>query len=531
MYTVIVAEDEERIRRGIVRNVKWESVGFRVIGEAENGADALELVEQLEPDLLITDIRMPFINGIELARQIREVRPAVQIMFLSGYDDFSYAQEAIQYNIISYLLKPISAEDLEKELAKVKKKLDRQFEMFSRTDRVKKEMEKSEFLLPLLLDTIEKNDDAEKELREMAVSVGLLRNAESPSLSFAVVVTRIQDADGTDRTTRATADAVDMILGKYVRHVSCYLKGEVISILAATASGFNKYLHILSEEIVQSVERILKLNCLVGISRSVRRLTDCRECYLEAVNAVSYSGEGGSRIYFISDEEPEQNVGQERIHEITEHLEGLLKSGSTEELERYLDKVEQYVRSWNFTVMYFGVLIFQMAAAVHGAVYVAAGEEALKQLQKDYPLNDVRLVERMTEGFRTIRKMCLAAKSLISTQKKKSSEIICEKALEIIENKYADQELSLLSVSGEIGVSPNYLSTLIKKNTGRTFVELLTDRRIRKARELLLGTTMKIREITEACGYRDQFYFSHCFKKITGMSPKECRRANEQKQE
>ena len=101
MYTVIVAEDEERIRRGIVKNVKWESAGFRVIGEAENGADALEMVEQLEPDLLITDIRMPFINGIELARQIREVRPAVQIMLLSGYDDFSYAQEAIQYNIIS----------------------------------------------------------------------------------------------------------------------------------------------------------------------------------------------------------------------------------------------------------------------------------------------------------------------------------------------------------------------------------------------------------------------------------------------
>ena len=198
MYTVIVAEDEERIRRGIVKNVKWESAGFRVIGEAENGADALEMVEQLEPDLLITDIRMPFINGIELARQIREVRPAVQIMFLSGYDDFSYAQEAIQYNIISYLLKPISAEELEKELNKVRKKLDRQYELFSRTDRVKKEMEKSEFLLPLLLDSIEKGDEAERELREMAVSVGLLRNAESPSLGFVVVVTRIQDADGAD---------------------------------------------------------------------------------------------------------------------------------------------------------------------------------------------------------------------------------------------------------------------------------------------------------------------------------------------
>ena len=120
-----------------------------------------------------------------------------------------------------------------------------------------------------------------------------------------------------------------MILSKYVRHVSCYLKGEIISILAATSSGFNKYLHILSEEIVQSVERMLKLDCLVGISRSVKKLTECRECYLEAVNAVSYSDEGGSHIYFISDEEPEQNVGQERIREITEHLEGLLKSGSS----------------------------------------------------------------------------------------------------------------------------------------------------------------------------------------------------------
>src|SRR5699024_12255105 len=127
----------------------------------------------------------------------------------------------------------------------------------SRSTRVNKEMEKAEFLLPVLRDSIEKGDEAERELREMAVSVGLLRNAESPSLGFVVVVTRIQDADGADRTTRATADAVDMILGKYVRHVSCYLKGEVISILAATASGFNKYLHILSEEIVQDRKSVV----------------------------------------------------------------------------------------------------------------------------------------------------------------------------------------------------------------------------------------------------------------------------------
>ena len=99
MYTVIVADDEQEIRRSLIRKVDWGSVGFQVIGEAENGEEALELTEKLEPDLLLTDIRMPFISGIELARQVREIRPATQIAFLSGFDDFSYAQQAIQYNL------------------------------------------------------------------------------------------------------------------------------------------------------------------------------------------------------------------------------------------------------------------------------------------------------------------------------------------------------------------------------------------------------------------------------------------------
>lgn len=91
-YTVVVADDEEAIRSSLVRRVNWEKIGFEVIGEAENGADALELVEKLEPDLLLTDIKMPFLSGIELARAVREVRPMVQIAFLSGFDDFAYAQ-------------------------------------------------------------------------------------------------------------------------------------------------------------------------------------------------------------------------------------------------------------------------------------------------------------------------------------------------------------------------------------------------------------------------------------------------------
>lgn len=529
MYTVIVADDEEEIRRGIIQKVDWERIGFEVIGEAENGADALELVEKLEPDLLVTDIRMPFLSGIELARQIREVRPSVQIAFLSGFDEFSYAQQAIQYNIVSYLLKPISARELEAELVKIKHIMDEKFEEFTRQNQAQQEIEKSEFLLPLLLDSFLQGRVAEEELQKNAVQSGLLGNSNIENMRYVVIVTGIVDTEGNDRTSRASVNAVDMILKKYVRYASCYLKGRVVSVLAATQSGINKYLHILVEEIVQSVERMMKMKCQIGVGRSVGLLSDCREGYLEAMNAIQYSTNGESNVYFIYDEEKSMHFSQEEFQGSVEKIETLLRGGSAEELEQYLDGLEQEMWEKKNVLALFSLLISMIVASVYKVVYAVAGEAEVSRLQAEYPLHAMHEPERMTESFQNMKKMCMAAKDTIAEQRKKSSEVICEKAVQMIEQRYTEQELSVIQVSEEIGVSPNYLSALIKKNTGSTFVELLTKKRIEKAQELLCCTSMKIREITEACGYRDQYYFSHCFKKATGMSPNGCRREHEQR--
>ena len=130
IYTVVVADDEDELREAVCTMIPWEELGFRLAGSASNGLDALQLVEKYEPDLLLTDIRMPFISGIELARQVREVRPATNIAFLSGYDDFAYAQQAIQYNIISYMLKPLTMEGLGAELRAIRQKIDAQYALF-----------------------------------------------------------------------------------------------------------------------------------------------------------------------------------------------------------------------------------------------------------------------------------------------------------------------------------------------------------------------------------------------------------------
>lgn len=531
MYTIIVADDEEQIRRGIIKNVDWEKIGFQVVGEAENGADALELVEKLEPDLLLTDIRMPFLSGIELARQIREIRPTVQIAFLSGYDDFSYAQQAIQYNIVSYMLKPISSKDLEAELYKIKNIMDEKFAEFARINTANNEIQTSEFLMPLLLDSFIQGKTADKILVSNAVDCGFLKNAESDNnFEYVILVTVIEDENGENITGRSSVNAVDMILKKYVRYASCYLQGRIVSVVAATHAGLNKYLHILVEEIVQSVERIMCKRCKIGVSRNVSRLSECREGYLESMNAVSYSDQGESRVYFISDEEKNEAFSQEQIQNIVDNIENLLRGGSAKDLEEYILSLEGTLRIGKNSLMVISLLISEIVAAVYRVVYAVVGDSGVQKIQSEFPLDKMQNFERVTESFNKVTQMCHEAKNLIMMQRKRSSEVICEKAIEIIESRYTEQDLSVVLISNEIGVSPNYLSSLIKKSTGRTFVELLTEKRISKAKELLHSTSMKIKDITEACGYRDQYYFSHCFKKITGMSPNGCRREYEQRE-
>lgn len=127
MYTVLMVDDEEDIRKALISAVDWQELGFEIVGEASNGVEALELVEQLDPDLLVSDIKMPLVGGIELARAVRELRPNVQIVFLSGYDHFKFAKEAIRYNILEYLLKPLSPKQIVEEFKNIKNKMDEKY--------------------------------------------------------------------------------------------------------------------------------------------------------------------------------------------------------------------------------------------------------------------------------------------------------------------------------------------------------------------------------------------------------------------
>ena len=524
MYTVVVADDEEELRRALIRKVDWESIGFSVVGEAENGVEALEMVEKYEPDLLLTDIRMPFLSGIELARQVREVRPATQIAFLSGFDDFSYAQQAIQYNIVSYMLKPISAAELTEELVKIRKKIDEKFLRFV-TPSVEAEREEIfRFLMPLLLDGYWglADDALEARLLSEAIACGLVRDEES-DISYAVMITSIIDADGGNQTSRTTVRAVEQILEKYIKQVSFYIRGRVVSFLQASPSRFDKYLHIIVEEIAQSVRRIMKCEAQIGVSRVAEQLSGAHEAYVEAMNVIRYAKKTAVTTHFIADVERGEDFDIKKIQASVDELEKHMRGGSREELNDYLSDVFERMEQEQMSSAVMSFTLSQMVTAVMRIVYAVAEESAAEEFQKNVPL----FLNEAKEGKDVLREryinFCLSARDLISEQRKKSSTQLCDKAREIIEKNYMNQDLSLGYVSNEIAVSPNYLSALIKKATGSTFVDLLSQKRIEVAKELLMCTDKKIREIAGECGYSDQHYFSYCFKKYTGMSPNACR--------
>ena len=294
-YTVIVADDEDELREAVCMMTPWKDFGFCLVGSASNGLDALQLVEKLEPDLLLTDIRMPFISGIELARQVREIRPATNIAFLSGYDDFEYAQQAIQYNIISYMLKPLTMEGLASELRLIREKIDAQFARFRQAPSKMHGMDlQAAMLMPLVLDDYADPEGA-GQAEEYARQCGLLRDLDDRPCCT-VMVSVLLNEGGANCTTPAFVASVDQLAAKYLRCVSFYTSGKVVSVLMGSPSDFSEYLHILADEIPQMAERVLGSQCRIGVSRMVHTLTALHDAYREAMDALRQGdgAEGGT---------------------------------------------------------------------------------------------------------------------------------------------------------------------------------------------------------------------------------------------
>ena len=518
MYSVLVVDDEARQREAVIKSVDWQGAGFNVVGDAENGIEALEQLEKLEPDLILTDIKMPLMTGLELARKVREVRPATKLVILSGYDDFEYAQEAFKYNVIRYLLKPISAQELGDELVKIREEMDYEFEQLksgTSDENTSIRLEKAEFLLPLLLGTGDDNYPDEVLLQ----TAKRLEIVKSDGDCFSVVVSKFKNLQGKNVTESHHIDFVNAIVGKYADCESFLVNGRIVTLVTSTPADMSTKLRLPVIEMVQSAKKLLSQKCTIGISQTVDRPSLLAFACTQAITARRYTSDGAGDIRYINDQEPKSSFEYEAVDKSVDRLEQLLKVGTKQEINDYLE--EMLAGKSRGGIDY---LIIQILATAHRCVSVLSDANALSELFSSNNFITSRLSFDYNERYKKeLISLCLNARDMISRSQRHESESICDKALQIINNEYMNEDLSLTDASEKLGVSPNYLSALIKKTKSQNFVSLVTERRMKAASDLLLCTSMKIFEISQKCGYSDQHYFSYCFKRYYGMSPNKYR--------
>lgn len=275
LLSVVVADDEQELLGAVCQLIDWAGIGFKLVGKASNGLDALQLVEELQPDFLLTDIHMPFISGTALAAQVKAVQPLIQVAFLSGYDEFEYAQQGIASEVIAYLLKPISMAQLTQELIEIHRKIEKKQADFSaaRQDSSNHQAVAAAMLLDCYFYT--GRVENLKALSRMGLAPESIRSVTVAALSCA-------DADA--QACQTALGAAEKFLSRQYPCRGFCSAGRIV-LLLTSENGFLQ-LHAAIDELRRALKRLLDLDVSAGISKEHAPDADFHEAYKEAMEAL-----------------------------------------------------------------------------------------------------------------------------------------------------------------------------------------------------------------------------------------------------
>lgn len=275
LLSVVVADDEQELLGAVCQLIDWEGIGFKLVGRASNGLDALQLVEELQPDFLLTDIHMPFISGTALAAQVKAVQPLIQVAFLSGYDEFEYAQQGIASEVIAYFLKPISMAQLTQELIEIHRKIEKKQADFSaaRQDASNYQAVAAAMLLDCYF--YAGREENLKALSRMGLAPESIRSVTVAALSCA-------DADA--QACQTALGAAEKFLSRQYPCRGFCSAGRIV-LLLTSENGFLQ-LHAAIDELRRALKRLLDLDVSAGISKEHAPDADFHEAYKEAMEAL-----------------------------------------------------------------------------------------------------------------------------------------------------------------------------------------------------------------------------------------------------
>lgn len=526
LYKIILVDDEDEVRERISSKISAES-GFEVVGTAGNGYDALELIEKYVPHVVLTDIKMPYIDGIELARIIRRDWPTIKIGFITGYDQFDYAREAVQLGACTYLTKPLTQDDISSCLVSLKQDLDTEYTENYNRERIAQRYQQ---YLPLLVDNWfvsvlasgkAANPDDIAQLRQYGVSLD-----DSAYIAACIRVERDVEHWGIiefEKLKLSVRSRLDSTLAQYeFEYHSFAFQTNLVYIIKEKGADFGQETELIFNKMIRTTAHYLSVNIDIGVSLNHSGFPELGSAYGEAEAALSASKFGtDSRVFFFGetvDREARPAIFRDADARNVEHL---LRYASEDEILDFLGELKnaavQDARSsgaLNLYALNLAGIVANYAASTGTDINEIAGGDILDILPTLRSFDS--LFAWMLAAVRKTREHSLASRSC-------NARRMLEQAEAYIQTHFDDPKLTMESVCEEMGISISYLSQLFKKHRETTFVKFLTSIRMEKAIDRLKNSGDRIVEIAAQCGYQDVYYFSHSFKKYTGVPPKKYR--------
>ena len=525
-YKVLLVDDEEEVIDTIERKINWEELGFEVAGRAQNGVKALEIAEKTQPDVVITDIKMPYMDGLELSRNLKKENTDIKIMILTGFDEFEYAKEAVHLEIEDYVLKPVNANELTKCMQRLRDALDKEWDEKLNVKKLEEYYMES---LPLLqtnffcslIEGRANENDIDKFLEAYKITL------EGPVYCCVVLHTSENQVPDTMSPLLLTMSVQREAREKLGEKWSCrdftYL-GNVVMIVEMKSEDSISQLTDDCDRFCKWADRFLGAVVTVGIGKVCDRLIDISSSYEGAREAITYRVlYGTKRSIYTGDISPKGQRSSAALDDI--RMNELFKAihiGAVEDIESAVGSIVSKMRDSVATVTEYNYAAMEIV----GNLYRFC---ANNYLDFDEHIGDVKnpyeTVPHMDDSALTawITQVGVSVSDELKKARSSSLRQLIVEAKNMVSTDYSDPDMSLDNVCSRLGVSNSYFSSVFKKETGLSFITYLTDYRMEQALKLILETNEKSYEIAEHVGYADANYFSYVFKRKFGMSPSKYR--------
>lgn len=532
MLKVFLVEDEYIIREGIKKNINWAANNLEFCGEATDGELAFPLICREKPDILITDIKMPFMNGLELSALVKKELPETEIIILSGYEEFEYAKEGIRLGVAEYLLKPVSGNELLEHVNKLADKIYEKRSERELLDKYRQEMrDQSQNERRELFDSLVSGTRTVTELMKTAEKLDI----DVTAVCYCVVLTKFSDdmeQEGQE-TTNIDAELEQILEDVGAIRFDRELEGEGLLFKADTEEQMKSHLESFRSRFTAVLEKNRVVRYFGGIGSTVLRLSDIPKSFKNAGRAFAHRFlTSRNLILYGEDIEKNQMVGEDFTFSSVNpkqvdrtRLKEFLKTGDLSETRFF---VEEFFRGLGPGAL--NSNLFRQYILMDMYFCVAEFVEGLHEKRELIDSISSESIIAMSDVRAAIDYICKIIEEAIGIRDRIASNRysdIVEAVIEEIKSKYSDEELSVAGIAEKVSFSPNHLSTIFRQQTGQTIIKYITDFRMTKAKELLKCTSMRSSEIGAEVGYKDPHYFSFMFKKQFGVTPTQYRENND----